>query len=215
MTTNPLTIAGTARTFENHVSIRVRNEEGIVIARAFATATGDLGHFNPWKTEVFLTSHPGRRIQVEAFDVSARDGSEESLVRVDAPYEVEKRTYRLFFHDPIASPTDCSEVKEFDREMPVSRSAARLVVEALIDGPAASSKLAGATAAFPEGTAVRSIAIRNGTAIVDFNERAGNVGGACRAQAIRASLEKSLTALPGIRNIEVRAMGDAARALQP
>jgi hypothetical protein len=215
ITANPMTISGTARTFENHVSIRIRDEEGIVIARAYATAAGDLGSFNPWSTEVFLTSHPGRRLQVEAFDVSAKDGSEQSLVRVESPYEVERKTYRIFFPDSNNSPADCSVVKAFEREMPVSRSAARLVVEALLDGPTASSKLAGATALFPEGTEVRSIAIRNATAIVDLNERAENVGGACRAQAIRAALEQSLMALGGIRKVEVRAMGSAARALQP
>lgn len=215
ITSNPLTIRGTARTFENSVNYRVRDERGRVLVESFETATGDLGSFNPWEASVFLTSHPGRRVIVEAFEISARDGSEESLVKIESPYEVAPKSYTLFFHDPKRAPKDCSQVFPYVREMPVSKSALRLVVEALLRGPSPSEKSKGASAVFPMGAAVRSVTIRDGAAIVDFNEKLANVGGACRAQAIRASLDQTLTKLPGVNRVIVRANGSEAAALQP
>jgi hypothetical protein len=128
-------VAGTARTFENHVSVRLRDEEGQVIARTFTTARGELGSFNPWEVEVFMTSWPGKQVIVEAFDVSAKDGSEQSLVKVSAPLAVEPGELELYFHDAKRAPNDCSQVFAVKRRAPSSISVARLVVEALIAGP--------------------------------------------------------------------------------
>lgn len=212
---NPVRIAGTARTFENHVSVRIRDEEGQVIARSFTTARGDLGSFNPWEIHVYLTSWPGDRVIVEAFDVSARDGSEQSLVKVSAPVAIEPRDVQLFFHDPKRAPDDCSRVFPVTRRMPTSISLARLVVEALIAGPLPFEAGEANSSVFPRGSQVRGIAIRDGVATVDFNEALQNVGGACRAQAIRASVDQSLRALPGVERVVITAGGSEKLALQP
>ena len=213
--TNPIRISGTARTFENHVSVRVRDEEGQIIARSFTTARGELGSFNPWDLEVYLTSWPGHHVIVEAFDVSAKDGSEQSLVKVQAPVAIEPRDVQLFFHDPKRAPNDCSQVFAVTRRMPTSISLARLVVEALIAGPLPFEAGEASSSHFPRGSQVRGIAIRDGVATVDFNEALRNVGGSCRAQAIRASVEKSLRALPGIQRVVIKAAGSEELALQP
>ncbi len=212
---NPIRISGTARTFENHVSVRVRDEEGQIIARSFTTARGDLGTFNPWEIDVFLTSWPGKHVLVEAFDVSAKDGSEQSLVKVSSPIAVEPRELELYFHDPKRAPNDCSQVFPVKRRAPSSVSLARLVVEALIAGPLPFEAGESATSPFPRGSQVRGIAIRDGVATVDFSEELRNVGGSCRAQAIRASVERSLSAVPGITRVVITAGGSEKLALQP
>lgn len=215
ISTNPFIIRGTARTFENAVSLRVRDEKGKSLAAGFTTATGDLGTFNPWEISLMLTTHPGQKLTIEAFENSARDGTEESLVRVDVPYSVAKIRYTLFFHDSKRALNDCSKVFPFIHEMPVSKSALLLVVEALMRGPSPAAKRQGASSSFPEGSAVQSVTIRDGAAIVDFNEKLANVGGACRAQAIRASLDQTLTKLPGVKRVIVRSNGSESAALQP
>lgn len=212
---NPLRISGTARTFENHVSVRLRDEEGQIIARSFTTARGDPGTFNPWEVEVFMTSWPGRRVIVEAFDVSAKDGSEQSLVKASAPLAVEPRELELYFHDPKRAPNDCSQVFPVKRRAPSSVSLARLVVEALIAGPLPFEAGEPATSQFPRGSRVRGITIKSGVATVDFSEELRNVGGSCRAQAIRASVERSLKAIPGITRVVITAGGSEELALQP
>lgn len=212
---NPIRVAGTARTFENHVSVRLRDEEGQVIARTFTTARGELGSFNPWEVEVFMTSWPGKQVIVEAFDVSAKDGSEQSLVKVSAPLAIEPRELDLYFHDPKRAPNDCSQVFPVKRRAPSSISLARLVVEALIAGPLPLEAGETNSSHFPRGSRVRGISINDGVATVDFSEELQNVGGSCRAQAIRASVEKSLQAVAGIKRVVITAGGSEKLALQP
>ena len=203
---NPVVIEGRARTFENNVVIRVRDASGTVIRETFTTATGDMGQRNPYRAEVFVTRDPGRSITVEALEYSARDGSERSLVSKTVPYEVEMIEADLFVHDPQRAPTDCSRVFPLKQRMPKSISMARLLVEALIDHP---------RGAFPKGSAVRGVVLRDGVLTVDFSERLQIVGGACAAQAIRASVEATMRALPAVQRVNITAGGSERLALQP
>lgn len=207
---NPLVIRGRARTFENNVVLRARDDRGRVIVESFTTSDGEMGRHNPYRATLFLTRDPGRRVVVEALEYSARDGAEESLVRVEKPFAVENVEARLFFPD-----TNCTAVKPYVRTIPKSVSMVRLLMEALIAGPAEEEKKRGAVAAFPKGSAVRSVNLRDGVATVDFNERLQNVGGACAAQMIRASVTETLRALPNVKSVKITAGGSETLALQP
>ncbi|HEX8620156.1 MAG TPA: GerMN domain-containing protein [Thermoanaerobaculia bacterium] len=207
---NPLIVTGTARTFENSVSLRVRDANGQLISENFTTATGEMGQFSPYRGSLWLTRHPGKRVIVEALEYSARDGSEQSVVRVERPFAIESVNARLFFPDAT-----CSGVKPFARAIPKSVSMARLLVEALIAGPAATEKRAGAAAPFPEGSRVQSVNLRDGTLTVDFNERLRNVGGSCQAQMIRAAVTETLRQLPTVKKVVITAGGSEPLALQP
>ncbi|MFO0704742.1 MAG: Gmad2 immunoglobulin-like domain-containing protein [Candidatus Andersenbacteria bacterium] len=73
----PVTVAGSARVFENTVSIRLLDGDGTVLAEAVATAqASDVGRFGQFETEVAFgqTKYPHGTLEV--FQVSARDGSE-------------------------------------------------------------------------------------------------------------------------------------------
>jgi hypothetical protein len=201
---NPFTVSGRARTFENNVGVRIRDSKNALIAERFTTARGDMGTHNPYGIEMFVTRDPGPAITVEALEYSAKDGSERSLTRVKVPFNVPAIDMTLYMHDPKRAPTDCTKVFPINRRVPKSVSAARLVVETLLT-----------TDQFPRGAMVRSINLRDGVATVDFNERMTNVGGSCRAQAIRASLEESLGTLDGVRSVVITAMGSREMALQP
>lgn len=213
--TNPFVVAGKARTFENHVGIRVADASGTTIQTGFATATGELGSFNPFETEIFLTSDPGGRVTVTIFEESAKDGSIRSRDDATVPVTASMRTLPLHFPNMKRSGDDCTRTYPVERRLPASRSLARLAVEALVDGPTAAEAAAGASNPFPEGSAVRSVILRDGVITVDFNERLSNVGGSCRAQAIRAMVEGTLRGLDGIRSVRITAMGEEGTALQP
>jgi hypothetical protein len=201
---NPFTVSGRARTFENNVVVRIRDSKNALIAERFTTARGDMGTHNPYEIEMFVTRHPGSHITIEALEYSAKDGSERSLTRTRVPFNVPPIDLTLHLHDPKRAPTDCSRVFPITRRVPKSVSAARLIVETLLT-----------TDQFPRGAMVRSINLRNGVVTVDFNERMQNVGGSCRAQAIRASLEQSLAEIDGVRSVAITAMGSGEMALQP
>jgi hypothetical protein len=206
---NPLVVRGRARTFENAVSLRVRDGRD-VIAETFTTSAGEMGKHNPFEAKVWLTRMPESRITVEAFEYSARDGAVESLVSEVVDLQLPPVAVTIDF--PLS---DCTKLAAFERNVPRSPAMARVLVEALIAGPTASEKARGASSPFPRGAAVKSMLLRDGLLTIDFNERLRNVGGACAVEAIRASLTKTLTRLPSVKKVVILAEGSEALALQP
>ena len=208
--TNPLVVKGRARTFENSVSLRVRDENGKLITEGHVTSVGEMGHHNPFEATLWIVRDPGRRVTAEAFEYSARDGSVQSLTRKSVPYAVEMLSAKLMF--PVG---DCTNLRPFTRRLPKSIAMARLLSEALVAGATDDEKAAGATSPFPEGSEVRSVILRGGEVTVDFNERLQNVGGSCAALAIRQSVVQTLKQLPTVKQVRITAGGSEALALQP
>ena len=207
---NPLTIRGRARTFENNVAVRARGGDGKVIAEGFTTSRGEMGRHNPFEATLWLTRGPGRTVVVEALEYSAKDGSEQSVARVEKAFGVASIDAKVFFPDE-----GCTGVRAFSRRMPKTVALARLLVEALVSGPTPSERASGASSPFPQGSAVRSVILRDGVITVDFNERLQNVGGSCRAEMIRKSVTATLTALPAVKRVIITAAGSEPLALQP
>lgn len=207
---NPLVVTGRARTFENAVVLRVRDARGELMLEDFTTSAGEMGHHNPFEAQLWLTRDPGPRVTVEAFEYSAKDGSVRSLTQKTLDYDVGPIDATLIF--PAG---DCTKFVTVTRSMPKTQAMARLLVEALLAGPAASEKAAGASAPFPRGSDVRSVVLRDGVLTVDFNERLQNVGGACAATAIRESVTRTLSRLPSVTRVVITAGGSEPLALQP
>jgi hypothetical protein len=207
---NPVVVRGRARTFENSVALRVRSADGRIVATGFTTSRGEMGRHNPFQGTLWLTSDPGSAVTVEALEYSAKDGSEQSLARLEKKFAVEAIRPKLYFPDEA-----CTAVRPFVRRMPKSVSMARLLVEALVGGPGRSERAAGASTPFPEGSGVQSVVLRDGVITVDFNDRLRNVGGSCRAEMIRESVTSTLMALPSVRRVVITAAGSEPLALQP
>jgi hypothetical protein len=207
---NPVVITGRARTFENSVALRVRNARGAVIAESFTTSNGEMGQHNPYRATVWLNEDPGARITVEALEYSAKDGSPQSLVKLDKPFTVAPIDAQLSF-----GTKECAGTVTATRRMPKSLSHARLLVEALLRGPNAAEKARGMVNPFPEGSGLRSVNLREGVLTVDFNERLQNVGGSCPAQLIRQTVTETLRRLPSVKRVVITAGGSEKLALQP
>lgn len=207
---NPIVVTGRARTFENNVVLRARDASDRLIVETFTTSAGEMGNHNPFEAQLWVTRDPGPRVTIEALEYSAKDGSPRSLTKKTTAYSVEPVEMTLMF--PAG---DCTRIEPFARRIPKSKSMARLLIEALIAGPTDAEKSKGASAAFPQGSQVRSVNLRDGVLTVDFNERLQNVGGSCAAQAIRDSVTKTLQRLPSVKNVVITAGGSEALALQP
>ena len=208
---NPVVVSGRARTFENTVQVRARDAEGDIVAAEHVMSVGEMGHHNPYTAQLWITRDPGPRLTVEAFEYSAKDGSVRSRTSKVVPYGVERM--RLTLHLPVG--TDCVSTRAFSRLVPKSVSMARLLVEALIAGADDAEKAAGAVSAFPRGSDVNSVVLRDGVLTVDFNERLRNVGGSCAATAIRHSVIRTLGQLPPVKRVVITAGGSEKLALQP
>ena len=215
LTTNPFTVEGTARTFENNVVVEVLDEEGDRILQTSTTARGELGSFNPWKTELWLTSWPGKAVTVRALEHSAKDGSVRSLAAVTLDNGIEQREITLYLPNERRSPNDCSVVHPVSHVVPASIGMARLLVESLLSGPTRFEQAQGFTSPFPPGARVESIAVDGSTVTVDFSAAMQNVGGSCRVQAIRAAIERTLEELPNVDRVRITAGGSEELALQP
>jgi len=198
---NPIVVTGRARTFENSVSLRLRDQNGKLITEDFTTSDGEMGHHNPYRATLWVTRQPGAKVTVEALEYSAKDGSEQSLVSETRPFGVMLADVRLYLPNK-----DCTGVTPHMRRIPKSVSIARLLVEALMADPATP---------FPKGSRVNSAILRDGTITVDFNERLQNVGGSCAAQMIRQSVTQTLQTLPAVKKVVITAAGSEKLALQP
>ncbi|HET7436796.1 MAG TPA: Gmad2 immunoglobulin-like domain-containing protein [Thermoanaerobaculia bacterium] len=196
---NPLIVRGRARTFENSVSVRVRDAKGALVSETHTTSRGEMGRHNPYEATLWLTRESGPRITVEALEYSAKDGSEQSVVREERAFAVAPVRFDLYLPD-----ANCTAVKPVTRTMPKSISLARLVAEALVR-----------TAPFPKGSEVRSVILRSGVLTVDFNERLQNVGGSCAVRMIRQSVTQTMLHLPNVKEVVITAGGSKDLALQP
>lgn len=212
---NPLKVEGTARTFENNVVLEVHDEDGNRILQTATTARGDLGEFNPWSEDLWVTTWPGEELTVRAIEHSAKDGSIRSLASVTLKNGMEQREVALFFPNQQRSGNDCSRVHKVNHIVPNSVGMARLLTEALIAGPTRFEQAQGFTSEFPRGARVDSIEVDGSTVTIDFSPEMQNVGGSCRVQAIRASIEKTLTQLPNVSRVRITAGGSEELALQP
>jgi hypothetical protein len=208
--TNPLVVKGLARTFENSVSVRVRDAGGAIITERHVTSVGESGNHNPYEAQLWLVRDPGPRLTVEAFEYSAKDGSVRSLTTRPMDHALAPVDVILMF--PAG---DCDQLKAFTRRVPKSQAMARLLLEALLAGPSAEEKRAGASSPFPAGSEIRSVLLRDGQLTVDFNERLQNVGGSCAATAIQEAVTQTLRRLPTIKRVVITAGGREDLALQP
>ena len=206
---NPLVVSGLARTFENTVQVRVLDKDGTPIAAQHTTSAGEMGNHNPYRAELWLVRDVDA-VTVEAFEYSAKDGSIRSRV-----VREEQLALPSFEQSLVWPAGDCDRFVTLRRRMPRSAGVARLLVEALVAGPDASDRAAGATSPFPARSEVKSVVLREGVLTVDLSERLQNVGGACAATAIRESVTRTLQALPAVKRVEITAGGSAALALQP
>lgn len=79
---SPLTVAGSASVFEANVSLRVEDESGRTLGKAFATALEGAPGRGPFEATIeFEVDEPTSGVLV-AFEASAADGSETNVVRV-------------------------------------------------------------------------------------------------------------------------------------
>jgi Immunoglobulin-like domain of bacterial spore germination len=89
---SPVTISGTASVFEGTVQLRIRDADGEVIARAFATASAGAPERGEFSREVEFTVEEAQDGVIEAFEqnvASPQESPERELFKVDVPVELE------------------------------------------------------------------------------------------------------------------------------
>ena len=86
--TSPFTVAGEARVFENVVNVRVTNAKGeaFITETAYAHAP-DAGKFGAFSINLSYKFKNTKEGFVEVYHASAKDGSDEDLIRIPVSFE--------------------------------------------------------------------------------------------------------------------------------
>lgn len=218
---NPFVILGRARVFESTVDWRVRDNQGNVLAEgATLTNAPDVGTFGDFRVRAFLRQLPeGGAGTVEVFTYSARDGSEQDMVRIPVRFPEGDTTVGVYFVNEQADPNleRCDNPTAVTRRIPKTQNTAEAALRELLRGPTVAEDVYGSRTGIAPGTELRSVTIADGTAIADFSrELVQGVAGACQVQAITAQIEKTLLQFSTVQRVTILVEGTSAEPyLQP
>ncbi len=84
---SPVTVGGSARVFENQVSLKLLDGDGQILAESFAmTSATDAGVFGPFTTSLAYKQNKFATGMLEVFQTSAADGSEIDKVTIPVTF---------------------------------------------------------------------------------------------------------------------------------
>ena len=203
MIKSPVTITGEARGwfFEGSFPITVVDENGTTLSQGFASAQDDwmTDAFVPFKAELSFSAGTSKMGAI-IFKESNPSGIESSEVKVyELPVAFQEQVgekLTLYFNNSKMDPTtlSCETVYPVERAILSSQDKAKDTLAALLAGPNENETANGYFSSIPKEAVLKTIALRNGTLTIDFNEKL-NTGGSCQSQSIRAQIENTAKSL--------------------
>jgi len=218
----PFVVLGQARVFENMLSVRLKEKDsGKVIfwSPVYANAP-DAGQFGLFEQTIdYLTIKPaGEDVILEAYDNSAKDGSEIDLVSIPLKLSLNETTaVKIFFNNSRLDPEfSCNKVFPVQRLIAKTQTPARKALELLLEGPSQDEKNQEFLTSINSGVKIQSLTVQNGVAKVDFDEQLEHqVGGSCRVSAIRSQITETLKQFPTVKSVLISIDGRTEDILQP
>jgi len=216
-------VEGRARVFENTLAVRVKNGEKKIFEKSVMADAPDVGTFGDFETEIKLAAKDivnATSIVLEAFEYSAKDGSEINKVTVSLVFKSRAASLikvKVFFPNTVKDPNiTCTRVFPIEREVPITEGVARAALEELLKGPTPLERRDGYTTSINDGVKVQSVSIQSGIARADFNPQLDyQVGGACRVTSIRAQITQTLKQFPTVQEVRISINGNEDEILQP
>jgi hypothetical protein len=215
---NPIIASGKGIAFENTIQLRVRDADGFILGESVATAYApEYDAPGPWQAAIVWRYVPESVIQgpptegyLEAYESSAKDGSEMHLVRQHIRFEMNPRIVRVFYGSGFApdGADGLPILKPFVRNIPRTPAVARETMIALLAGPTDAEAARGVTTVcWPPDTQFRSVTIRDAAATLDFaNGMIGEVPDDCPKRLLH-QLRTTLTQFPTIHDVRVTIAG--------
>lgn len=216
--TSPLIAEGFARVFESQFNWRIRNAAGDVVDQGTAMAMArDAGFFGPFRLEIFLPALTDTSFTLEVLDYSAKDGSEQDVVKVPLKLLSTATTeFDVYFNNFLLDPEyTCELVFPAKRTVAQTSAVGRAALLELLKGPTQAESEAGYSSNLPDGVGLNSLVISEGTATADFDAGLRPVAGSCRVSAIRSSIEQTLLQFPTVADVVISVEGNVEEALQP
>lgn len=220
--TNPFVLTGEARAFENTFNYRVKDESGTVLGEGFDTAqASDVGLFGPFSLLVFYEQSNATKGTLEVFAHSAMDGSEIEKVTIPLLFRSEAvsetTTLTLYWGSTARDPNtnECEKTYPVIRTIPKTITPARAALDLLLAGPTAEEKEAGYFSSIPAGVTLKSIAIEENIARVDFAKTNWPTGGSCLVSAVRSEIENTLKQFSTVKEVSILVEGKTEDVLEP
>jgi len=224
---SPLTIDGEARGFwyfEASFPARLLDGNGKELAVAPITAQGE------WMTEEFVpfkgtlafptpTTKHGTLVLQKDNPSGLPEHADE--LRIPIVFKASKASntmkVKAYFGNSILDPAiTCVKVFPVEREIPKTEAVARAATEELLKGPTAPEQEQEYGTSINPGVKIQSLAIANGTAMIDFDKKLGEaVGGSCRVAAIRAQITETLKQFSSVKTVVISIDGRTEDILQP
>lgn len=214
---SPILVTGTARVFENQLTVQVKDLTGKVVASNHVfTDAKDPSQFGNFSTRIQIPAGAASStMKVEAFAASPKgDGSLQGYasVMVNLKYIDTSTVYAAFNTDP----NDCTQVVRFPRTITKTSQFVYTSLVELLKGPNDDEKKQGAETFIPSGVEINSFHQTGDTGYVDLNQALQQgVAGSCRVQGIRAQIEGTLKQFLGLNNVVISIDGQTNGILQP
>lgn len=145
---------------------------------------------------MFKTKQPGHLPPTE----NAQTQTPSQIVK---PSETKKEAL-IYFYDKSMSHLAAHKITLPHAKQAEGKESARFCANRLLEGPPKKSTL---VSTFPEDVAIKNISVENGTATVDFNKNFLKPYGATQEIGMVGSLVLTLTAIPGIKNVQILCEG--------
>jgi hypothetical protein len=218
---NPFVLLGRARAFESRISWRVRDGHDRIVAEGSAlTNAPEAGTYGQFRVRAFYERIPETDAgTVEVFTLSPANGVEQDLVSIPVKLETRLVSLKVFFSNikEDLQTTDCARVHSTARRVPLTENVAEAAILELLKGPTAAERTLGFRTSIYPGAALRSIAVKDGMATVDFSkEFLYAVSGSCHLDALKAQVEQTLKQYPAVMSVKRLVEGrDAADQVTP
>lgn len=216
---NPITVKGKARVFENTFAYVLRDANNKKLYENFAmTDARDAGQFGDFTVKIPVPTGATTDLFVEAFEYSAKDGSVINLSRVPVKLaSQETMKVKAYYNNNKLDPDlTCTVSFPVEREVLKTQETAFIAITELLKGPTDAEKKSGYSTSLPPNVRVNSIVIRYGTAYVDFDYTLQNeVGGSCRVGSIRSQIENTLKQFSSVKKVVISIDGRTDDILQP
>ena len=221
--TNPITVTGQARVFENTFNYILKDANGTKLVESYSmTDAPDAGIFGNYTLKIPVPLNASKNLVIEVFEYSAKDGSVINLVQVPVVLETqEQMKVKVHFNNSQLDPqNNCDKTFAVDRNVIKTKETAYIALTELLKGPTAQEKSVGYQTSLPDSKTqpikIHSLNIRGGTAYADFDAALeANVAGSCRVTAIRSQITNTLKQFPTIKDVVISIYGRTEDILQP
>lgn len=222
--TSPLLIEGRARGnwfFEASFPVKLKDENGKIIAAGIAQAQGDwmTTEFVPFtaRLEFPINNSFKANLYLEKDNPSGLPANDDYLF---VPLLVEPSLttgVKVFFNNNNLDPEiSCTKVFPVERQIEKTQGVAASALNELLKGPLAAEKDQGYYSNINQGVFLRKLVIENGVAKADFDAYLNEgVAGSCRVGAIRSQIEETLKQFPTVKSVVISIEGNSEDILQP